>query len=53
VFTATVLASLVEEGKVRFDDPVQKFLPASVKIPTWTNRIEIAARATPPKTSIM
>jgi CubicO group peptidase (beta-lactamase class C family) len=33
VFTATVLASMVEEGKVRFDDPVQKYLPASVRMP--------------------
>ena len=34
VFTATLLAALAEEGKVRLDDPVQKYLPASVKMPT-------------------
>jgi CubicO group peptidase (beta-lactamase class C family) len=34
VFTATVLASLAEDGKVRLDDPAQKFLPASVRMPT-------------------
>ena len=34
VFTATVLAELVQEGKVSLDDPVQKFLPATVKIPS-------------------
>ena len=34
VFTSTVLAELVQEGKVRLDDPVQKYLPASVKLPT-------------------
>jgi len=34
VFTSTVLAELVAEGKVRLDDPVQKFLPATVKLPT-------------------
>ncbi|PYP76580.1 MAG: serine hydrolase [Gemmatimonadetes bacterium] len=38
VFTSTVLASLVEEGKVRLDDPVQKYLPASVKIPTLSGK---------------
>ena len=34
VFTATLLAEMVEEGKVRLDDPVQKYLPASVHVPT-------------------
>ena len=34
VFTATVLAALAEEGKVRLDDPVQKYLPASFAMPT-------------------
>lgn len=34
VFTATVLAELVQEGKVRLDDPAQKYLPAGVQIPT-------------------
>lgn len=34
VFTATALARLVEEGKVKLDDPVQKYLPASVHIPS-------------------
>src|ERR1039457_10555 len=34
VFTATVLAELVKEGKVTLDDPVQKFLPASVHVPS-------------------
>jgi D-alanyl-D-alanine-carboxypeptidase/D-alanyl-D-alanine-endopeptidase len=33
VFTSTVLAELVLEGKVKLDDPVQKYLPASVKMP--------------------
>ena len=33
VFTATVLAELVKEGKVKLDDPVQKYLPASVRVP--------------------
>lgn len=34
VFTATVLAELVQEGKVKLEDPVQKFLPSSVHVPT-------------------
>jgi D-alanyl-D-alanine-carboxypeptidase/D-alanyl-D-alanine-endopeptidase len=38
VFTATVLASLAEEGEVRLDDPVQKYLPASVKMPTLSGK---------------
>ncbi|HEY7236096.1 MAG TPA: serine hydrolase [Gemmatimonadaceae bacterium] len=34
VFTSTVLAELVQEGKVRLDDPVQRYLPATVHMPT-------------------
>jgi D-alanyl-D-alanine-carboxypeptidase/D-alanyl-D-alanine-endopeptidase len=34
VFTATVLAELVMQGKVRLDDPAQRYLPASVTLPT-------------------
>lgn len=34
VFTSTVLAELVQEGKVRLDDPAQKYLPATVHLPT-------------------
>jgi serine-type D-Ala-D-Ala carboxypeptidase/endopeptidase len=33
VFTATVLAELVKEGRVSLDDPVQKYLPATVRVP--------------------
>jgi CubicO group peptidase (beta-lactamase class C family) len=33
VFTSAVLAQMVLDGKVKLDDPVQKFLPASVTIP--------------------
>ena len=34
VFTATVLAQLVQEGKVKLDDPVQRYLPSTVTLPT-------------------
>jgi CubicO group peptidase (beta-lactamase class C family) len=34
VFTATVLAEMQQEGKVRLDDPAQKYLPAAVHLPT-------------------
>lgn len=33
-FTNAILADMVRKGEVSLDDPVQKFLPASVKIPT-------------------
>lgn len=33
VFTGTLLSELVQEGKVRLDDPAQKYLPATVKLP--------------------
>lgn len=34
VFTATALASLVQDGTVKLDDPVQKYLPATVHVPS-------------------
>ena len=33
-FTATILASMVRDGSVRLDDPVAKYLPASVHVPS-------------------
>ncbi|HXW52311.1 MAG TPA: serine hydrolase, partial [Candidatus Acidoferrales bacterium] len=33
-FTATILASMVEDGSVSLDDPVSKFLPANVTVPS-------------------
>ena len=38
VFTSTVLAELVQEGKVSLDDPVQKYLPATVHMPTRSGK---------------
>ncbi|MDE2480753.1 MAG: serine hydrolase [bacterium] len=33
-FTATVLAELVQRGRVHLDDPVQRYLPTSVHVPS-------------------
>jgi D-alanyl-D-alanine-carboxypeptidase/D-alanyl-D-alanine-endopeptidase len=34
VFTATILADMAERGKVALDDPIEKYLPKSVHVPT-------------------
>jgi CubicO group peptidase (beta-lactamase class C family) len=34
VFTSTVLAEMVKKGEVSLDDPIQKYLPAAVHIPS-------------------
>ncbi len=34
VFTSLLLADMVERGEVKLDDPISKFLPAAVKLPT-------------------
>ena len=33
VFTNTILADMVRRGEVKLDDPISKYLPASVKVP--------------------
>ncbi|HMG19456.1 MAG TPA: serine hydrolase, partial [Gemmatimonadales bacterium] len=38
VFTGSVLAGMVADGSVRLDDPVAKFLPASVRVPARNGR---------------
>ncbi|GJG85228.1 hypothetical protein tb265_04090 [Gemmatimonadetes bacterium T265] len=38
VFTATVLAEMVQEGKVRLDDPAQRYLPPNVRMPARSGR---------------
>jgi D-alanyl-D-alanine-carboxypeptidase/D-alanyl-D-alanine-endopeptidase len=35
VFTTLVLADMVLRGEVALDDPAQKYLPGTVKMPTW------------------
>ena len=39
VFTSTALALLVNDGTVNLDDPVQKFLPAAVRMPTRNGKM--------------
>ena len=38
VFTSLILADMVGRGEVKLDDPVAKFLPASVKLPERDGR---------------
>lgn len=35
-FTAALLATLIAQGKVQLDDPIQKYAPMGVTVPTWT-----------------
>ena len=46
VFTATVLADMVEEGLVAFDDPVQRYLPDDVVLPIRGRPVTLADLAT-------
>ena len=38
VFTATLLADMVERGEVSLNDPISKYLPKSVKTPTRNSK---------------
>jgi D-alanyl-D-alanine-carboxypeptidase/D-alanyl-D-alanine-endopeptidase len=38
VFTALLLADMVERGEVSFDDPIERYLPISVTAPTFNGR---------------
>lgn len=38
VFTAILLAEMVERGEVSFDDPIEKYLPVNVIAPTYKDR---------------
>jgi CubicO group peptidase (beta-lactamase class C family) len=44
MFTATVLLQLVEEGKVRLDDPVEKYLPEVKSIQGYGDQSKITLR---------
>jgi CubicO group peptidase (beta-lactamase class C family) len=46
VFTATVLADMVEEGLVSLGDPVRRYLPAGVELPVRGRPITLADLAT-------
>ena len=38
VFTALLLQDMIERGEMKLDDPVQKYLPNSVKMPTYQGK---------------
>jgi D-alanyl-D-alanine-carboxypeptidase/D-alanyl-D-alanine-endopeptidase len=38
VFTSLILADMIEKGEVKPDDPVSKFLPPAVKVPSHNGR---------------
>ena len=38
VFTATLLAAMVQRGEVRLDDPIAMYLPPSVRVPSRNGR---------------
>ena len=38
VFTASLLAAMVQRGEVRLDDPIAKYLPPTVRVPSRAGR---------------
>src|SRR5207244_1074108 len=38
-FTAVLLADMVTRGEVKLDDPVSKYLPETVKVPAYQDRV--------------
>jgi serine-type D-Ala-D-Ala carboxypeptidase/endopeptidase len=46
VFTATVLAAMVEDGVLRLDEPVQRYLPPGVELPVRGRPITLSDLAT-------
>ena len=46
VFTATLLAGMVEDGLVALEDPVQRYLPAGVELPVRGRPITLGDLAT-------
>jgi D-alanyl-D-alanine-carboxypeptidase/D-alanyl-D-alanine-endopeptidase len=46
VFTATLLAAMVEQGLVALDDPVQRYLPVGIDLPVRGRAITLADLAT-------
>jgi D-alanyl-D-alanine-carboxypeptidase/D-alanyl-D-alanine-endopeptidase len=37
-FTTLLLEDMIQRGEMKLDDPVEKFLPASVTVPSWQGR---------------
>ena len=47
VFTTTLLADVVQDGLIKFNDPIDKFLPSNVKVPQYNgHRITVEDLAT-------
>lgn len=38
VFTGTLLADMVERGKVQLSDPIQQYVPAGIKVPMFDDK---------------
>jgi D-alanyl-D-alanine-carboxypeptidase/D-alanyl-D-alanine-endopeptidase len=46
-FTTTLLADMVKQGLVDLDDPIERYLPATVKVPTYNgHKITLESLAT-------
>ena len=46
-FTTTILADMVNNGTVNLDDPIEKYLPTTVRVPTYNgNKITLEDLAT-------
>jgi serine-type D-Ala-D-Ala carboxypeptidase/endopeptidase len=46
-FTTTILANMVKNGTVNLDDPIEKYLPPTVRVPTYNgNKITLEDLAT-------
>lgn len=37
VFTTTLLADMVNQGLVKLDDPIERYLPSNIKVPQYNN----------------
>jgi CubicO group peptidase (beta-lactamase class C family) len=46
-FTTTLLADMIKQGLVNLDDPIERYLPATVKVPTYNgHKIKLESLAT-------
>ena len=47
VFTTTLLADMVQDGLIKLNDPIDKYLPSNVKVPQYNgHKITIEDLAT-------